>query len=139
MEWARDDGFVVSDDRQDLERVHRWLSEESSWARGRPFEVTVKAAQGSVVLGCFVADGVQVGVARWVSDGVTVGWLCDVFVDPEFRGRGLGEFVVRSAVDHPAVASIRLLFLATADARDLDRRVGFAVLDDPDRWMIRRA
>ena len=140
MEWARPDGHLVTDDaeRLDLARIHRWLSRESYWAEGCSADLVARAVRGSIALGCLSPDGVQVGFARWVTDGATFGWLCDVFVDAGRRGQGLGAFIVRSAMDHPEVRGIRLLLLGTRDAHDLYRRFGFTTVPEPGRWMERR-
>lgn len=137
MEWVRADGYLITDDpsRADLDTVHRWLSEESHWAQGRSQELVARSIEHSVTLSCFDPEGAQVGLARWVTDHATFGWLCDVFVDTTQRGRGLGVFLVESAMDHPAVAGLRLLLLATRDAQELYQRVGFRPLPQPERWM----
>jgi len=114
-------GFFVSDDQDllDVERVHAWLSSESYWAAGRPLEVVRRSIEGSITLGCYSSESTQVGICRWVTDGATFGWLCDVFVDSGNRGRGLGVFLVESALAHPAVKGLRLLLLGTRDAQGL--------------------
>jgi GNAT superfamily N-acetyltransferase len=139
--WVRDDGYTITDDRDslDLHLIHRWLSEESYWAQGRTIEVVAKSIEGSVPLGCFSPSGTQVGFARWVTDGATFGWLCDVFVDEAFRGQGLGKFIVKTAIDHPEIRGIRLLVLGTRDAHELYRRVGFVEVSEPQGWMELRA
>jgi len=97
--------------------------------------VVEKSIERSIPLGCFSPEHVQVAFARWVTDGATFGWLCDVFVESRSRGQGLGRFLVRCAVQHPEVQSVRLLLLATRDAHDLYRSVGFEVVSEPGRWM----
>jgi GNAT superfamily N-acetyltransferase len=138
MQWDRADGYFVSDDRNlvDVYRVHRWLADESYWARGRPLEVVRRSVEGSITLGCYAVDGNQVGVCRWVTDRATFGWLCDVFVDSGHRGRGLGVFLVDSAMAHPAVQGLRLLLLGTRDAQDLYSRFGF--VSSSRNWMEKR-
>jgi GNAT superfamily N-acetyltransferase len=138
--WVREDGYIVTDDRGnlDLPLIHRWLSEESYWAQACTIEVVAKSIERSVALGCFSPSGAQVGFARWVTDGATFGWLCDVFVDEAFRGQGLGKFIVTTAVDHPDIRGIRLLLLGTRDAHELYREVGFVEVPQPQRWMERR-
>jgi GNAT superfamily N-acetyltransferase len=139
MERRRSDGYLVSDDRElvDVGAVHRWLSEESYWAAGRPLEIVERSISGSVALGCYAPDGSQVGVCRWVTDSATFAWLCDVFVDRSVRGLGLGVFMVGAAMDHPAVQGLRLLLLGTRDAHSLYSRFGFS---SPTRsFMERRA
>ena len=140
MEWRRDDGYRVTDDRQflDFDRIHHWLSEESYWAMGRSMEVVRRSVEGSIPLGCYADDGTQVAVCRWVTDSATFGWLCDVFVDRSRRGQGLGKFLVSSATAHPAVQGVPLLVLGTRDAQHLYSQFGFVPIPEPGRWMERR-
>jgi GNAT superfamily N-acetyltransferase len=137
VNWVRDDGYTVADDRGrlDLPLIHHWLSEESYWAQGCTIEVVTKSIERSLPLGCFSPSGAQVGFARWVTDGVTFGWLCDVFVDDASRGQGLGKFIVKTAVEHPEIRGTRLLVLGTRDAHELYRKVGFVEVPEPQRWM----
>jgi GNAT superfamily N-acetyltransferase len=137
VKWLRRDGFEITDerDRLDLPLIHQWLSNESYWAEGRPIDVVVKSIEQSVSMGCFSPIGNQVGFARWVTDGATFGWLCDVFVDASFRGQGIGRFLVQTAVEHPEVRDLRLLLLGTRDAQALYRQVGFVEVSEPHRWM----
>jgi GNAT superfamily N-acetyltransferase len=131
--------YVVSDDLAlvDREAVYRWLSEESYWARGRSRAIVERSLTHSIALAGYHRD-TMVGFARVVTDRATFAWLCDVFVTPDHRGRGLGKALVTAAVDHPDLQCVQRFVLATADAHDLYRRAGFEILDRPDRWMIRR-
>jgi GNAT superfamily N-acetyltransferase len=140
MEWRRDDGYWVSDDRDhlDLDRVHRWLSEESYWAEGRSLDLVERSIECSITLGCYAPDASQVGICRWVTDSATFAWLCDVFVDADHRGVGLGVFLVRCAMEHPDVQGIRLLLLGTRDAHGLYQRFGFGPASEKN-LMERRA
>jgi GNAT superfamily N-acetyltransferase len=139
MRHAGPDGYWASDDPAliDVDRVHRWISEESYWARGRSYEAMVRAIGNSIVLGLYAADGTQVGFARWVTDRATFSWLCDVFVDAAHRGHGLGSFLVQVAAGLPDIAGTRQV-LSTAPERTLYRQVGFDKLATPERWMERR-
>jgi GNAT superfamily N-acetyltransferase len=141
MEWVRPDGYLVTDDqdRMDIARVHQWLSDESYWAAGRSMELVSKSVRGSITLGCFAPDGVQVGITRLVTDGATFGLLSDVFVDANFRGMGLGTFLLQAATDHPEASSLSRILLCTDDAHDLYRRFGFVTLSQPERWMELRS
>ena len=131
--WASDDGSLI-----DVDRVHGWLSSESYWAAGRPREVMARSIEYSLVLGLFTPAGDQAGFARMVTDRATFAWLCDVFVAAGHRGNGVGSFLVRTAVEHPDVAGIRQLLMATP-GRSLYRRNGFGDLLKPERWMERPA
>lgn len=139
MERVRDDGYVVSDqDRLDVAQIHRWLSEECYWSLDRTFDQVERSLRLSIVIGCYRADGAQVGLARWVTDEATFAWLCDVFIDESHRGLGLGQFMVGAAMSHPAVDGLRMRLLATRDAHGLYRRFGFTDTD-PHRFMELRA
>jgi GNAT superfamily N-acetyltransferase len=132
VERSRDDGYSVSDDksRLDVERIYRWLCKESYWAAGRPIETIRRSIENSIAFGCYDPTGVQVGFCRWVTDEATFGWLCDMFVDDSHRQKGLGVFLVGSAMDHPAIQGIRLLLLATRDAHGLYAKFGFTNQSD---------
>jgi GNAT superfamily N-acetyltransferase len=135
-QWKRPDGHWVSDDPAliDLDVVHQWLSTQSYWAKNRPREVTERAIAGSLNFGLFTDEENQVGFCRWVTDGATFAWLCDVFIDQAHRGRGLGVFLVATAIGHPAVSGLRLL-LGTGDAHELYRKFGFTSIAQPERLM----
>jgi GNAT superfamily N-acetyltransferase len=135
-EWAGPDGYWISDDETQLnvDLVHDWLSTQSYWAQGRPRATTEKAIARSLNLGLYDAGGVQAGYCRWVTDGATFAWLCDVFIVPKHRGRGLGVFLVQVATGHPEVKGLRFL-LGTKDAHGLYGKVGFASPVSPERLM----
>jgi N-acetylglutamate synthase-like GNAT family acetyltransferase len=125
-------------DRLDVDRVHRWLTEESYWARGRPREMTDRAIAGSLCFGAYDDAGVQIAFARLITDGATFGYLADVFVAADARGGGVGKAMVRAILAHPAVLGLRKLTLATEDAHGLYAQFGFGPLDDADDWMVLR-
>jgi GNAT superfamily N-acetyltransferase len=121
------EGFELDDDRHrvDIDAVHRFLAEESYWARGRPREVVERLVrEASRVVGLY-HDGRQVGFSRTVfSEGLGFAYLADVYVLPEFRGRGHGVTLVRASVDEGPFAKQRWL-LHTDDAHALYERFGF--------------
>src|SRR5258708_38831256 len=75
-------------------------------------------------------------MARFVTDYATFAWLCDVFVDAAHRDRGLGTFLVDTAVGHPDVRGVRQI-LAAEPGRSLYARFGYGPLAHPERWMDR--
>ena len=88
--------FTFSNDRALIDRdlVHRWLSEESYWAKGRSRATQDAAIDASRNYSIRDDADRQVGYARVVTDGVTFAWLCDVFVDERARGHGIGRMLV---------------------------------------------
>jgi GNAT superfamily N-acetyltransferase len=132
------DAFEISTDkgRLDLDRVEQFLR-ASYWASGRPRSLIERSIANSLCVGVYRrSDGLQVGFCRIVTDYATFGWLADVFIDGQFRGRKLGERMLAALISLPEVAGLRLV-LATRDAHSLYEKVGFEVLPNPDRWMIR--
>jgi GNAT superfamily N-acetyltransferase len=126
----------ISTDRSrlDLDLIHRYLSEESYWARGRSREATARAIEHSIPFGVY-DRGRQVGFARVVTDRATFAWLADVFVLPSHRGQGVGKRLVEAVLEHPELRAVRRWLLATADAHGLYRRFGFDELHGSQRFM----
>jgi GNAT superfamily N-acetyltransferase len=130
-------GLELDDDPQriDVEAVHRFLNEESYWAKGRSFakqEVLVRNA--SRVVGLYDDSGRQVGFCRAHTDGNSYVYLADVYLLDELRGRGLGEELVREMVDRGPFAALRWI-LHTSDMHSLYRKLGFA---EPDYKLMER-
>lgn len=128
--------FLLSDDESllDMKRIHQWLSVESYWANGREFNVVEKAFTNSYPIGVY-EGATQIAVARIVSDTATFAWLCDVFVDSNFRGRGIGKWLAQASVEWTEKNGIKRIILATRDAHEVYSRVGFELLKNPERWM----
>jgi predicted N-acetyltransferase YhbS len=118
-------GFELDDDpaRIDLDAVHRFLSEESYWARQRSRETNERLVREAArVVGLYRGER-QVGFARAVSDGVTIAYLADVYVLEEYRGRGLGLELVREMIERGPFAG-QTWYLRTDDPA-FYRRLGF--------------
>jgi len=133
------DGYELSTDpeRLDVERVHRWLSTDAYWAIGRSREKQERAMAGSVNFGVYeVASGDQVAYARVVTDRASFAWLCDVYVDPSVRGKGVGTALVTAVREHLRPYGMRRVMLATRDAHGVYEKVGFKGLAQPDIWMV---
>jgi GNAT superfamily N-acetyltransferase len=92
-------------------------------------------AAGDEAAGDEAASGAQVGYARVVTDESTFAWLCDVYIAPEARGKGLGTALVAAIRDHLAPFGLRRILLATADAHGVYAKVGFEPLAAPEKWM----
>lgn len=118
--------YEVSTDRGrlDVDLIHRFLSEDSYWARGVPRELVERSLEHSLCFGVY-ADGRQVAFARAITDRSTFAWLADVFVVEEHRGRGVGVLLMESVLSHPELQTLRRWLLATLDAHGLYRRFGF--------------
>lgn len=130
--------FSADASAMDVDRVHRWLAEESYWAAGRSREAQEAAMAGSRNYGVFDGrSGEQLAYARAITDGVTFAWIADVFVDPAARGRGVGKRIMAGIVADLEPMGIKRTALFTADAHGLYEQFGFQRLDDPGSWMLR--
>jgi GNAT superfamily N-acetyltransferase len=133
-----DGGLILDDDRArvDLDELHRFLSEEAYWARGREREVQERLVREAQRVVGLYDGGRQIGFARAFTDGVSFVYLADVYVLDEYRGRGLGVELVRFMIDGGPFADRRWI-LHTRDAHDLYRKFGFA--EPTERLMERPA
>jgi GNAT superfamily N-acetyltransferase len=120
------DGFELDDDpgRVDGDAVFAYLSGESYWAKGRTRDQIDSAIAASARVVSLYRGERQIGFARVLTDGVAMAYLADVYVLPEFQGRGLGVELVRETVENGPYAGLRWV-LRTGDAHGLYRRFGF--------------
>jgi N-acetylglutamate synthase-like GNAT family acetyltransferase len=130
--------YVISTDatRLDIDLIQRFLANESYWARGIPRRVLEKAVRHSLCFGIY-ADHAQVGFARVVTDYATYGYIMDVFVLPEHRGRGLSKRLMQCIMTHPDLQGFRRWQLGTLDAHGLYAQFGFTAPAHPERFMER--
>lgn len=119
-------GVELDDDRArvDVDAVHRFLSQEAYWVLGRSRETIERLVRESTrVIGAY-DGGRQVAFCRVMSDGSNMAWLGDVYVESEYRGRGIGVELVREAFDHPDYRDL-FWYLSTRDAHGLYTKFGF--------------
>lgn len=125
--------FVISTDPEklDLGVIHGYLANESYWAEKIPPEVVAQAIEHSLNFGLYVNTGEQIGYARVITDFTTFAYLCDVFVLPKYRGKGLAKWLMASVMAQPDLQNLRRFMLMTKDAHRLYTRYGFAPVKDP--------
>jgi ribosomal protein S18 acetylase RimI-like enzyme len=125
---ALDGGFELDDDRNriDIAAAHDFLSNHAAWALGWPYdEVARLIREAQLVVGLYHDDR-MIGLSRTVSDGHWLTYLADVYVLPEYRGRGLGADLVRSTIEEGPYAHLGWL-LHTAEASGLYKKFGFVM------------
>jgi GNAT superfamily N-acetyltransferase len=129
------EGFSISTDKTklDLEMICTFLS-SAYWASNRSTDTILKSLEHSLCFGLYHHQK-QIGMARVITDHATFAYLCDVFVLEDYRGRGLGKFLMQTVLEYPDFTSLRRLILATKDAHGLYQQFGFDELVYPDRWM----
>ena len=131
------ENFTISTDpsRLDVDAITEMLS-HAYWAQGRTRETVARTLQNSLAFGLY--DGSrQIGLARVVSDFTTFAWLCDVFIHEDYRGQGLGKWLLKTIHSHPDLQGIRRWMLATKDAHGLYKQFGWVPLTPPERWMMK--
>jgi GNAT superfamily N-acetyltransferase len=130
------DGLELDDDKARVDRaeVHRFLSEESYWARGRSRMTQDRLIdEAARVVGLYDGER-QVGFCRAATDHVSFVYLADVYLLADYRGRGLGEELVREMVENGPLAGLKWL-LHTTDMHPLYRKLGF---DTPNAKVMER-
>ncbi len=128
-------GVTVTTDpsKLDVAAIHVYLS-RAYWSEGIPRKIVERAIANSLCFGLFSGTK-QIGLARVVTDRATYAYLCDVYVLEEFRGKGLGVWLMECVMKHPDLQRLRRFSLATRDAHGLYRKFGFAELTKPQSQM----
>ncbi|MDQ6787018.1 MAG: GNAT family N-acetyltransferase [Acidobacteriota bacterium] len=139
MEWQNGE-FTISTNRARLQTdaIHKFLTEESYWAKERTLEQTETAIKNSLPFGVYKGENL-IGFARVVTDYATFAYVGDVFILNEFRGKGLSKWLMEAILAHPDLQGFRRWILATRDAHTLYEKFGFTALKFPERWMERTA
>lgn len=127
MEWVKDE-YLISDNKEllNIDVIHELLS-KTYWANDRSKEKITKSLERSICFGVYCRRN-QIGFARAVTDGIIFSWICDVIIREEFRGRGLGKWLMECITGHPEIKNTRQL-LATKDAHDLYKKYGFKIME----------
>jgi GNAT superfamily N-acetyltransferase len=134
LEVARGDYSISTDPaRLDVDAIHAFLT-MAYWSEGIGRDLVARALDGSLCFGLYLGTA-QVGLARVVTDRATFAYLCDVYVLPSHRGRGLGEWLIETVMSHPALQGLRRFSLVTKDAQELYRKFGFAEVAVEGRHM----
>ena len=137
MEVTREDGLFISDDPTlvDGEKVYQWIAEESWWGLGRPRAAVERSLRESHVYGVYADRETMIGLARVITDHATMAYLCDVFVDEAYRGKGVGPWLSREIVADLKGIGINRFLLATKDKHSTYAKAGFVPVARPQSWM----
>ncbi len=125
----------ISTDRSrlDVTMIHDFLA-DSYWVPGISRANVEKCIEHSLCFGVY-SDGRQIGFARIVTDYVRFAHLLDVFILPEFRGRGIAKLLMNNILANPELRTITRCSLHTRDAHGLYAQFGFAAPTRPERLM----
>ena len=127
--------YTFSTDKMklDIKVIHDFLS-QSYWSKDIPIEIVKRSIENSLCFGVYLNDK-QVGFARVISDNATFGYLADVFIVEEHRGKGLSKQLMQEIVSHPKLQGLRRFCLGTKDAHKLYEQFGFTLIKSPERFM----
>jgi len=128
--------LTISSDKADLdiEMIHAFLSRQTAWAQGMSRDTLERAIAGSLCFGGYVG-GRQIAFARPITDEATFAYLCDVFVLPDYRGKGYASALMKHIFASPSLTGLRRIVLVTTDAHHVYRPHGFRELANPERYM----
>lgn len=129
-------GYVITTDKTKMvpADIYKWLSEESYWSKHMPYDTFIRSFDNSFCIGA-LKDGRQVGYGRLITDYATYAYLADVFVYDEHRGKGISKIMMQELFELDWVKGLRRIMLATKDAHELYRKVGFKESNFPERIM----
>ncbi|MGE5416176.1 MAG: GNAT family N-acetyltransferase [Acidobacteriota bacterium] len=133
LQWGE---FIISTNKDalSLDVISGFLT-MTYWAKKRPLEVIMKSIENSICFGVY-HNNRQVGFARVITDNATMFYLSDVFIIPEYQGRGLGKWLVSSIVNDKRFTSLNGI-LGTQDAEGLYEKFGYVVPQKPRVLMFR--
>ena len=123
---AQNGSYTISTDKAtfDLGIIHRYLSEESYWAKNISPDLVQKSIDHSLCFGVF-DNSIQIGFARVITDTTSFAYLADVFIVPAYRGRGLSKWLMTTIHSHPDLQGLRRWLLITRDAHGLYSQFGW--------------
>lgn len=132
------DSYSISTDpvKLDLDVIHGYLA-RSYWAEEIPKAIVEKSISNSLCFGVYKGE-VQVGFARVITDYATFGYLADVFILEEERGKGLSKWLMECILKHPQLTGLRNFCLMTQDAHSLYERYGFKNIAKPENFMAKK-
>jgi len=128
--------ITISTDKTKLNipLIHKFLSEDSYWAKKIPLDVVERGIENSLNFGVYYSEK-QIGYARVVTDYASFAYMADVFILPEYRGNGYSKQLVQFILQYPSLQGLRRWMLGTADAHTLYQKYGFKELANPDRFL----
>lgn len=111
---------------EELIRAHAELLEGQYWRESSSAaEIRGAIAASTAWIGILREDRQLLGAGRAASDDHWVATLFDVVVREDFRGQGLGKWLVQTLLEHPRVRNTRRQKLGTQDAMSFYESFGF--------------
>ena len=101
--------IIVSTDKTklDIPFIQNFLK-DIYWAAGRTIEEVQTTIDASVCFGIYLNDK-QIGFARVITDYVVFGYVMDVFIDENYRGKGYSSILIETMMNEPVLKDIKIL------------------------------
>lgn len=119
----------------DFVQVTKMLS-DAFWSKGIEIDEVKKGAENSaLVVGAFFNKDKQIGYARVISDKTRFAYITDVYVDENYRKKGIGQKMINYILNHHELKDVYQWLLITKDAHGVYSKVGFKTISRPLDWM----
>ena len=116
---------TISETREVPIPALRALHDTAPWAQGRSrAQLRTLLRHSDIFLTAWDGEAL-VGCARVLTDFTVRALICDVIVDPEYQGHGLGRLLVEAVEAHPALQNVEMLCLFTTQKRDFYAHLGW--------------
>lgn len=127
--------IVISKDKSKLDSnlIHSFIT-NSYWGRGRTIKEVEKTIESCLCFGVYKNE-TQIGFARVVTDYVVFAYVMDVFILPEYRGKGYSKKLMEQVTKDEELKVCKTWMLKTSDAHNLYKKCGFTELSTPEKVM----
>lgn len=126
--------FITTEETEILIEDVKRLLNLTHWACNRPQETIQKSMENSMCFGIFDNSNL-IGFARVISDHATFAYISDVIIDPQYRGRQLGHWLIKSILKHPELKNVSQWRLKTTYAHSFYKSLGFEELKHPEKHL----
>lgn len=125
MTLTRDDLLLTDEpERFDVPAIAALLH-GTYWAAKRSVEAIAESLRYSTCLALIRNDGRTIGFVRAITDHSVNSYLCDFVVVEDYRGKGVGTWMLETLMAHPHLARTGQ-YLITLDAMAFYEKHGFA-------------
>ena len=121
-------------DNMDFVKVTKMLS-TAYWSKDIKIKEVKKGASNSALLTGIFNNNEQIGYARVISDKTRFAYILDVFVDEDYRKKGIGQLMINSILSNKDLKDVYQWVLITRDAHGVYSKSGFKELNNPQNWM----
>ena len=129
--------IIIKDgiENMDFGQVTKMLS-NSFWSPEIKLdEVNKGAINSALVVGAFSKGEGQIGYARVISDKTRFAYITDVYIEENFRKKGIGQKIINYILAHEELTDVYQWLLITKDAHGVYNKVGFNPVTRPLDWM----